>query len=186
MQQAAECNGRRDVAIGKEFGMASETSIRNVTTERLSDGSMIVRPDSIPWTPWALDGTYFKLLAINRRSGMWTVMMKIDPNTQTDNHYHFGDVHVYVTSGGHSYVHDRVNAEEINIECGSVAHEPTIGPDGQESFNIFYGGISGTDAEGNPVGDYVDVEWMYKAAKANNAAGHLESPPPVREMFFEG
>lgn len=166
-----------------EAGLAG---IKNAATERFPDGSMIVRPSEIPWTPWALAGVYFKLMSINRNTGVWSVMMKIDPNTHTDNHYHYGDVHVYVTKGGHSYEHDRVNAEEINIECGSVAHEPTIGADGQESFSIFYGGISGTDEEGNPSGDYVDVEWMYKAAKANNAADHLDPPPRPREEFVDG
>ncbi len=156
----------------------------NRATERFADGSMIVRPDELPWTPWALPGVYFKLMSINRNTGMWSVMMKIDPDTHTDSHYHFSDVHVYVTSGGYSYVHDRINAGEYNIECGSVAHEPIIGSDGQESISIFYGGISGADADGNPAGDYVDVEWMYKAALANNAADHLDPPPPPREEFF--
>jgi 2,4'-dihydroxyacetophenone dioxygenase len=159
-------------------------SLQNSITRRFADGSLLVRPDELPWTPWALDGISFKLVSINRRTGMWSVLMKIEPNTYTDSHYHFGDVHVFCTKGGYSYVHDRINEGEYNIECGSVAHEPIIGPDGQESFSVFYGGISGADADGNATGDYVDVEWMYKAAKANNAADHLDPPPPARETFF--
>lgn len=161
----------------------TQAALKNTGSFRLPDGSGVVRPDELPWTPWALPGTYFKLLSINRRTGMWACAMKIDPNTHTDVHYHFGDAHIYVTGGGYSYEHDRVNAGEYNIECGSVAHEPIIGDDGLENFVVFYGGISGIDADGKPAGDYVDVEWMYNAAKANNAADHLPAPPPPRESF---
>jgi hypothetical protein len=90
-----------------------------------------------------------------------------------------------VTGGGYSYEHDRVNAGEYNIECGSVARKPIIGDDGLENFVVFYGGISGVDAEGRPAGDFVDVEWMYRAAVANNAGDHLPQPPPGRENFNE-
>jgi 2,4'-dihydroxyacetophenone dioxygenase len=164
---------------------ALEPILRNSRSMMLPDGSSVVRPEELPWTPWALDGTYFKLLSINRRTGMWAATMKIDPNTHTDVHYHFGDAHIFVTSGGYSYEHDRVNAGEYNIECGSVAHEPIIGADGLENFVVFYGGISGVDANGRPAGEFVDVEWMYRAAIANNAGDHLPPPPPPREKFAE-
>jgi 2,4'-dihydroxyacetophenone dioxygenase len=160
-------------------------ALKNTGTARLPDGSMVVRPAELPWTPWALPGTYFKLLSINRSTGMWSVVMKIDPNTHTDVHYHYGDAHIYVIDGGYAYEHDRVNAGEYNLECGSVAHEPIIGDDGLQNFTVFYGGIGGIDAEGNPAGEFVDVEWMYKAARANNAADHLPPSPPPREVFAQ-
>jgi len=163
--------------------VAEEGLRKNSGSVRFADGSAIVRPDELPWTRWALDGVYFKLLSINRRTGVWSALMKIDPNTNTDVHYHFADAHIYITSGGYSYAHDRVNAGEYNIECGSVAHEPIIGDDGLENFVVFYGGISGADANRKPLGDFVDAEWMYNRAKANNAADHLAPPPPPREVF---
>ena len=162
-----------------------EPELRNSGSMRLPGGGCVVRPEELPWTPWALNGVYFKLLSINRSTGMWAVAMKIDPNTRTDVHYHYGDAHIYVTKGGYSYEHDRVNAGDYNIECGSIAHEPIIGGDGQESFTIFYGGITGGSADGLPEGEFVDVEWMYRAAAANNAADHLPPPPPPREAFLQ-
>ncbi|MFA7585533.1 MAG: hypothetical protein WCY11_04955, partial [Novosphingobium sp.] len=34
------------------------------------DGSSLVRARTIPWTPWALEGSEFQLLSVNRSSGL--------------------------------------------------------------------------------------------------------------------
>lgn len=165
--------------------MASVETLKNTGSMRFPDGSVVVRTEELPWTPWALPGTYFKLLSINRSTGMYSVAMKIDPNTHTDVHYHYGDAHIYVTGGGYSYEHDNVHVGDYNIECGSVAHEPIISDEGLENFTVFYGGITGGSADGMPSGEFIDVEWMYRSAKANNAVDHLPPPPPPRESFLQ-
>lgn len=149
-----------------------------------ASGRTVVRTDELPWTPWALDGLRFKLLSINRRTGMWTCIIQIDPNTATDLHYHFGDAHIFVLKGGYRYEMERVNTGEQNVEIGSIAHSPVIDPEGAEVYIIFNGGITGADADRNPMGDYVNVDWMYNAAKANGAAGHLPPPPLERANWM--
>ena len=37
--------------------------MKELKSERWPDGSVIARTKSLPWTPWALPGSYFKLLA---------------------------------------------------------------------------------------------------------------------------
>ena len=41
------------------------------------DGSSLVRVEQVPWTPWAMEGSEFKLLYINRAHGMFT---RADPH----------------------------------------------------------------------------------------------------------
>ena len=72
---------------------------RVLKSERWPDGSVIARPDGIPWTPWALPGSYFKLLHLNRAIGMTVALIKMDPCEKTPPHHHFGDAIVYVMEG---------------------------------------------------------------------------------------
>ena len=150
-----------------------------------ADGRVMVHSNELPWTPWALEGMSFKLLSINRRSGMWVCIIRIDPNVKTDLHYHFGDAIIFATKGSYRYEMDRVGTGEQNIEIGSIAHEPIFDERGAEVYVIFNGGLSGSNGERKPVGEYVNVEWMYEAAKANGAAEHLMPPPFVRASLVE-
>jgi hypothetical protein len=147
-------------------------------------GRTVIRTEELPWTPWALEGLRFKLLSINRRTGMWACIIQIDPNTETDLHYHCGDAHILVLKGGYRYEMERVNTGELNVEIGSIAHSPIIDPEGAEVYIFFNGGITGADADRKPLGDYVNVDWMYQAAKANGAADHLPPPPLERANWM--
>jgi 2,4'-dihydroxyacetophenone dioxygenase len=148
-----------------------------------SSGRVVVHADELPWTDWAMEGLRFKLLSINRRSGMFAVMMEISPNVVTDLHHHFGDAHIFVTRGGYAYEHDRIGLGEHNVEIGSIAHQPFFDEQGGEVLVYFHGGISGVDENGKPTGEYVSADWMYEAAKANGAADHLTPPPIDRSEF---
>lgn len=149
-------------------------------SKRFPDGSLLVRAGTLPWTPWAMDGTYFKLLSINRSVGIYTVLMKIDPNTNTPDHHHFGEAHAFVLEGDFSYEYGTIYKGDYIVEAGGINHEPTIGDNGCLLYVTFFGGISGVGEDGKPAGETVDCEWMYRAALANGAAGHLP-PPPMQE-----
>ena len=45
---------------------------------------------------------------------------------------------------------------------------------------IFYAGLSGVGANGLPTGDFVDCDWMYRAAAANGAAAAKDKNQEVR------
>ena len=106
--------------------------------------------------------------------------MKVDPNTTTEVHHHFGEVHALVPDGDFSYEYGDIYTGDYIVEGGTIAHEPTIGPNGLTIVATFFGGLSGCDADDRPMGPFVDAQWMYEAAVANNAAGHLPPPPHGR------
>lgn len=145
-------------------------------SERWPDGSVIARAASLPWTPWALPGSYFKLLHINRNVGMTVALIKMDPCEKTPPHHHFGDAIAYVLDGGFSYEHGSINEGEMICEPGGITHEPTIGPKGLVTLTIFFSGLGGVDGD-NRVAGYIGCDEMYEMAAKNNAAAHLPPPP---------
>jgi 2,4'-dihydroxyacetophenone dioxygenase len=149
---------------------------KELISERWSDGSVLARTASIPWTPWALPGSYFKLLHINRAIGMMVALIKMDPCEKTPPHHHYGDAIVYVVDGDFGYERGDVYTGDFLIEAGGVTHEPHIGPKGLTTLTIFFSGLGGVDGD-NRVAGFVGVEAMYQMAAANNAAGHLPPPP---------
>ena len=60
------------------------------------------------------------------------------------------------------------------------ANQRFVLPNGLTIVATFFGGLSGCDADNRPMGPFVDAQWMYEAAVANNAAGHLPPPPQHR------
>lgn len=143
-----------------------------------ANGSALIRPDDIPWTQASLRGNWFKLLHIDRATGLWIALMKVDPNTTTEVHHHFGEVHALVLDGGFAYEYGEINTGDYIVEGGTIAHEPSIGPDGLIIVATFFGGLSGVGEDVRPLGPFVDAQWMYEAARANGAADHL--PPPTQ------
>ena len=43
------------------------------------DGSLIVRAKSIPWTPWGMPGTQFKLLHCDDAQSLLVILLKVEP-----------------------------------------------------------------------------------------------------------
>lgn len=145
------------------------------------DGSSLVRVEQIPWTSWAMEGSEFKLLYINRAYGMFTALIRMRGGLETPDHHHFGEAHAYVLEGEFSYEYGTMYKGDYIVEAGGINHKPTIGPKGATFFVIFYAGLAGVGPDGLPTGDFVDCEWMYRTAKANGAADHLP-PPPFQEL----
>ena len=141
------------------------------------DGSSLVRCEQVPWTDWAMEGSEFKLLYINRSHSMFTALIRMRGGLETPDHHHFGKAHAFVLEGEFSYEYGTMFKGDYIVEAGGIHHKPTIGPDGATFFVIFYAGLSGVGEDGLPAGEFVDCEWMYRTAKANGAADHLPPPP---------
>ena len=148
------------------------------------DGSSLVRCEQIPWTPWAMEGSEFKLLYINRAHGMFTALIRMRSGLETPDHHHFGEAHALVLEGDFSYEYGTMYTGDYIVEAGGIHHKPTIGADGATFFVIFYAGLSGVGTNGIPEGEFIDCEWMYRSAKANGAADHLP-PPPFQALTAE-
>ncbi len=137
------------------------------------DGSLIVRTKEIPWTPWGMPGTHFKLLHCDDASSLLVILLKVEPGTVAGVHKHFGAAHAYILQGGFGYEHGEVFEGDYMIEAGGITHQPFTGPKGLLLLGFMFGPIGGFDEAGNLAG-VLDIEWHYQTAKANGAAGHIK------------
>lgn len=162
---------------GGDFTVPGPTESKN-----FPDGSSLVRTDQLPWTQWAFEGSEFKLLSINRSSGVFTTLIRFK-NGPLDlpDHHHFADVHAFVLEGDFSYEYGTMYKGDYLLEAGGINHAPSIGKDGALFLVIFTGPVTGVSAAGLPEGEVVDCNWMYRKAAENGAAGHLP-PPPYQEL----
>ncbi|MBA1148827.1 cupin domain-containing protein [Ectothiorhodospiraceae bacterium WFHF3C12] len=137
------------------------------------DGSTIVRAEQVPWTEWALPGTWFKLLDYDRNRSYSVILLRIEPTAPATPHKHIGAANAYILEGGFSYEHGEVRAGDFMVEAGGVTHTPQIHSDGCVLLGFMYGVVAGFEEDGSLAG-VVDVDWMIDQARANDAFAHLE------------
>jgi len=138
------------------------------------DGSMIVRAAQIPWTPWALPGTWFKLLDYNRNHSYICMLLKIAEDAPSIVHKHIGAANAYIVQGGFGYEHGDVYEGDYLVEGGGVTHTPYAHPGGCILLGFNHGAVQGFNPDGTIAG-VIDVDWYIDAAKRNNAFAHLEN-----------
>ncbi|MBI3524937.1 MAG: cupin domain-containing protein [Betaproteobacteria bacterium] len=136
------------------------------------DGSCIVRAKELPWTPWGMPGTHFKLLHVDDNFSLAVLLIKVEPNTPANPHKHFGAAHAYLLEGGFGYEHGEVFAGDYLVEAGGISHEPHTGADGAVMLGFLFGPLGGIAPDGSLAG-LLDIEWHYQTAKANGAADHI-------------
>lgn len=136
------------------------------------DGSIISRADEIPWTEWGMPGTWFKLLDVNDDFGFFAILLKVDPGTVAPMHRHFSAAFAFTLEGWWGYEGRIVREGQYIKEAGGIDHAPIVGPEGTIMFAWGNGPVGGLDDDGNLVG-VIDIDWMYQAAKANDAADHI-------------
>jgi 2,4'-dihydroxyacetophenone dioxygenase len=136
------------------------------------DGSLIVRAKSLPWTPWGMPGTQFKLLHCDDALSLLVILLKVEPGTEAGVHKHFGAAHAFILEGGFGYEHGEVYAGDYLIEAGGITHQPFTGPNGLILLGFMFGPLGGMDEHGQLAG-MLDIDWHYNAAKANGAADHI-------------
>lgn len=135
------------------------------------DRSVFFHPGSLPWTPWAMPGTHFKLLNIDEVSGRFTFLLKVDPGVVAPIHKHIGAAEGYILEGGFNYDEDAGAAGAYVFEHAGALHAPET-LSGMTMLAIAHGPILGYDDAGAIAG-VVDWEWMLGAARANDAADHI-------------
>jgi hypothetical protein len=154
----------------------STTQARSGTNPKESlvfpDGSLIVRAKEIPWTPWGMPGTSFKLLQCDDAASLLVILLKVEPGTVASVHKHFGAAHAYILQGGFGYEHGEAFEGDYLVEAGGITHQPFTGPNGLILLGFMFGPLGGMDEQGNLVG-VLDIDWHYKTAKANGAADHI-------------
>lgn len=134
-----------------------------------------IDPEGIPWSPWVMPGTEFKLLNINPITGGFSLMMRVSANNDAPIHGHIGSVEGVILKGGFSYQDDHGRAGDYVHEQGGINHKPNTGPDGMEMFAVVHAPLCGYKEDGSIEG-VVDAKLMYQLAKANGAADHIAPP----------
>lgn len=132
-------------------------------------------PETLPWTPWVMEGTWFKLLSVDPLSGGFTMMLKVSPNNEAPIHGHIGAVEGIITKGGFGYDEDRGRAGHFVLEMGGINHKPDTDDDGMEMFAVIRGPLLGYHDDGS-VALVLDGKKMYELAVAANCADHIEKP----------
>ncbi|MBA4306861.1 MAG: hypothetical protein C0429_09010 [Sphingopyxis sp.] len=127
----------------------------------------------IPWTPWVIDGTFFKLLRVNDLTGGFSMLLKVDPDNESPVHGHLGAVEAFVIEGEFGYDDDRGAIGAYAYEPAGARHEPTS-PGGTVMFAVVHGPLIGYDEAGNVAG-VIDGAAMWELAKAGHAHMHLET-----------
>jgi hypothetical protein len=150
---------------------------RYVGGSRFADGSAIIRPEEMAWTNGPLDGIRFRLTHIDRSSGMWTAIFKVEPNVSTPPHFNHGEVQIYALEGNLAVGQVSLGAGDYFQDAGGLVREIVAGPNGATFFVMYTAGLSAVGADGKPSGPFIDANRIYELAAANSAAHHLPAPP---------
>lgn len=127
---------------------------------------------AIPWTPWVMPGTHFKLLCINELTGGFTMLLKVEPGVQAPVHAHLGTAEAFLVEGGFYYEKDDPGyAGYYTYERGGSVHQP-VSPQGCVMFAITHGPLGGCDESGK-VNAVVDCHTMLSLAEASGVASHV-------------
>jgi 2,4'-dihydroxyacetophenone dioxygenase len=134
---------------------------------------------ALPWCPHPLEGTWFKLLNIDSRTGGFTCLLRVEENSVAAIHKHIGTVEGYLVRGGFGYGDDAGDTGSFLFEEHGSLHEPTT-EGGFELFVITRGTTIGYNDSGAPVA-LLDASLLYQIAAAHNAADHLAEFAPLYE-----
>lgn len=139
------------------------------------EGSAFLSQGDMPWTPWVMEETWFRLLSVNPVSGGFSMMLKVGPHNVAPIHGHVGLVEGMILEGGFSYEDDHGHAGDYVCEPAGINHKPTTGADGMVMFAVVHGPLLGY-AEDGSVAMVVDAKVMYEMAEKAGAASHIARP----------
>ena len=148
--------------------MTSTTPAASVASR---DTLLAYHTASLPWVPWAMPGTHFKLLSADPESGRFSLIIRLERGCVAPAHRHVGAVEGLVLEGGFHYddaPEVRYTAGMYVLERAGAVHRP-VSPEGAIMFAVFHGPIEGLDKEGN-VSGRVGCEWHIRTWNTASAA----------------
>jgi len=165
-----------DLAADPAVAGAFEKAVAPVLSVASSQASRVVNCDDIPWTPFPMPGTSYKLLNINETTGGATFLLYVSEGAQAPLHRHLGGAEAYNIFGRWAYEgedNDVIGPNCYIYEPAGITHLPQQEAEAM-MFGIFHGPVVGYDENGAVAG-VIDADLLYDLAAANNAVGHL--PP---------
>lgn len=134
--------------------------------------SVFLDTKALKWLPWVMEGTWFKLLNVDMKTGGFSMMLKVDPDNEAPVHGHIGAVEGIILEGEFGYDDDRGPALHYVWEPAGAIHQPDS-PDGFTMFAALHGPLVGYNDDGS-VAAVIDGKLMYQMARDGGMADHLE------------
>ncbi len=134
--------------------------------------SVFFNIDSIEWLPWVMEGTWFKLLNVDMKTGGYSMILKVDPDNEAPVHGHVGAVEGIILEGEFGYDDDRGSGMYYVWEPAGAIHQPDS-PRGFTMFAVMHGPLMGYNDDGS-IAAVVDGKMMYQMALDGGCAAHLK------------
>ncbi|MEL7029558.1 MAG: cupin domain-containing protein [Pseudomonadota bacterium] len=154
-------------------------SVQKFTNEKIDvESTKPTRPEfishkSIEWTPWVIDGTHFKLFAVDTKTGGFTFMLRIAAGTVAPIHGHIGGVEGIITKGWFAYSDEsRGDVGDYVCEDGGIRHIPYT-DDETEVFVVAHGPLAGYNPDGS-IASIVSAKEMLQMATDAGQADHID------------
>jgi 2,4'-dihydroxyacetophenone dioxygenase len=146
------------------------------------DGSHICRVERLPWTPFLLPGSIFRLLEVDWKHDMYVMMLIVPGGVPVDMHYHIAEASGYIFTGeparAFEYEYGKVFAGEYIGEGEDIEHSAIIGSEDVKQLSIIFGGLTGALPGGGPdLSTYFGCKEVYELAKADGGTDHIAPPP---------
>jgi 2,4'-dihydroxyacetophenone dioxygenase len=151
------------------------STVARIRSTAFETEAPFVDPETLPWKPWVMPGTSYRLMSINPITGGFCLFMKVEPNTVAPVHGHCGGVDAYLVSGGFGYGAERGRSGWFTREIGGIDHQPDVDDDGMIMFAVVHGPLKGYAEDGSIAG-VVDARSMYEMATADGVAAHIAKP----------
>jgi 2,4'-dihydroxyacetophenone dioxygenase len=157
--------------------------VRDDQSGYFADGSHICRVESLPWTPFLIPNSVFRLLHCDWKHDMYIMMLIVPGKVPVDMHYHIAEAAGYIMTGedarAFEYEYGRVFAGDYIAEGPDIEHSAIIGADDVKQLSIIFGGLTAALPTGGPdLSTYFGCKEVYDLAKADGGADHLAPPPP--------
>lgn len=139
-----------------------------------------INPEDIPWTDWLMPGTRFRLLYCDIATGIFTILLQVDPGTTASVHWHLGTAMAYILEGNFYYNPNDVGNTKncFTCETGGSVHQP-FSPEGSLMLGFMIGPIAGYHEDKLVV--IADAKLHYEMAKQNNAIKYTTVVGYVKE-----
>ena len=121
--------------------------------KELTLGERVIDTEAIPWVPYA-EGISVKPLRLNRKTGFWANLTRVEGGGQVNRHYHVGPVTGFVLEGSWHYAErDWVARQGTMIwEPPGDIHTLISNPEGTITLFQLEGALLYVDEEDNVVG----------------------------------
>jgi quercetin dioxygenase-like cupin family protein len=134
-----------DVAAPDLLGLRP---LKEITVEE-----RVISLDDIPWVPYD-EGIFVKPLRLNRRTGMWANITKVEGGMRINRHYHVNGVTGFVLQGSWYYAEKDWVAREGSFvwEPPGDIHTLISGDEGTTTLFMLEGALLYVDDDDNVVG----------------------------------